>query len=92
MTLDELKQLDDPGSLGSDHLRAIWYDLHGDWDTAHTIVQNLSDLYAAWIHAYLHRKEPDIWNSKYWYRRCGRPYPGDLGFEEEMTLILSELS
>ncbi|MEJ2733921.1 MAG: hypothetical protein P8189_10215 [Anaerolineae bacterium] len=78
MTLDELKQLDDPGSLGSDHLRAIWYDLHGDWDTAHTIVQNLSDLY--------------IWNSKYWYRRCGRPYPGDLGFEEEMALILSELS
>jgi hypothetical protein len=51
----------------------------------------MSDLYAAWIHAYLHRKEPDIWNSKYWYRRCDRPYPGDLGFEEEIAIILSEL-
>ena len=92
MTLDELKNLDGPGQLESDHLRAIWYDLHGDWDTAHTIVQNRMDDHAMWIHAYLHRKEPDIWNSKYWYRRCGRPYPGDLGFDGEIGIILSELS
>jgi len=91
MTIDELKELRDPGQLQSDHLRAIWYDLHGDWDTAHGIVQNMSDLAAMWIHAFLHRKEPDIWNAKYWYRACDRPYSGDLGFEDEVALILSEL-
>lgn len=91
MIFDELNSLDEPSQLQSDHLRAIWYDLHGDWDTAHEIVQNMSDVHAMWIHAYLHRKEPDIWNSKYWYRRCDRAYPGDLRFDEEIASILSEL-
>jgi hypothetical protein len=91
MTLDELRNLDGLGQLNSDHLRAIWYDLRGDWETAHGIVQNMTDTHAMWIHAYLHRKEPDIWNSKYWYGRCGRSYPGDLGFEEEIAIILAEL-
>jgi hypothetical protein len=44
-----------------------------------------------WIHAYLHRKEPDIWNAKYWYRRCGKPYPGDMGYEKEAAVILIDL-
>jgi hypothetical protein len=91
MTIDELKKLKDPGQLGDKHLEAIWYDLHGDWDTAHTIVQNMSDGHAMWIHAYLHRKEPDIWNAKYWYRACARPCPASLDFDEEITTILSEL-
>ena len=91
MTIDELMELGEPSQLGSDHLTAIWHDLHGNWDRAHTIVQEMSDVHAMWIHAYLHRKEPDLWNSKYWYRRCNRPYPGDLGFEEEVVSILAEL-
>lgn len=91
MTIEELKGLAGPAQLESDHLKALWYDLHGDWDTAHRIVQNMYDTYAEWIHAYLHRKEPDIGNSKYWYRRSGRPYPGDTGFDEEVSIILSEL-
>ena len=91
MTIDELTEIQEPNHLASEHLRAIWYDLHGDWDTAHRIVQVMSDRYAEWIHAYLHRKEPDIWNSKYWYRRSGRAYPGEMAFEEEVAFILSEL-
>ena len=91
MTVEEQTGIDEPGQLESDHLRAIWYDLHGDWDTAHQIVQNMSDTHAQWIHAYLHRKEPDIANSKYWYRRSGRPFPGSMGFEKEVSIILSEL-
>jgi hypothetical protein len=91
MTIDEIKSIDSPDQLKSKHLQAIWYDLHGDWDTAHRIVQNMSDVHAEWIHAFLHREEGDEWNSKYWYRRCDRPFPGDMPFEEEITLILSEL-
>jgi hypothetical protein len=91
MTIEELKTLNDPAQLGTEHLEAIWYDLHGDWDSAHSIVQRMSDGNAMWIHAYLHRKEPDIWNSKYWYRSCGRSYPGDLDFDQEVVTILAEL-
>jgi hypothetical protein len=54
-------------------------------------VQVMSDVNAMWIHAYLHRKEPDIWNAKYWYNRCGKPYPGEMTFEAEATVILAEL-
>ncbi len=91
MNIEELQTNPDPASLPSDHLRALWYDLNGDWDTAHSIVQRLSDVNAMWIHAYLHRKEPDIWNAKYWYRRSGKPYPGDIAYEKEAAVILAVL-
>jgi hypothetical protein len=91
MTIEELRNVDSPTQLGSEHLTALWHDLHGDWDTAHRIVQSMYDAHSEWIHAYLHRKEPDIANAQYWYRRCGRPYPRDMSFDAEATVILSEL-
>ena len=91
MTIGELRNMDSPMNLDSEHLKALWYDLHDDWDRAHQIVQSMYDAEAEWIHAYLHRKEPDMANAKYWYRRCGRPYPGDRGFDDEASVILSEL-
>jgi hypothetical protein len=91
MDLQTLRQTPDTNSLSSNHLRALWYDLNGDWDTAHSIVQAMSDVNAMWIHAYLHRKEPDIWNAKYWYSRCGKSYPGEMEFETEAAVILESL-
>ena len=92
MNLQTLRQIPDPDNLSSKHLRALWFDLNDDWDTAHSIVQAMSDINAMWIHAYLHRKEPDIWNAKYWYSRCGKPYPGELDFETEAQEILAEIA
>ena len=91
MDLETLRQVSDAASLPSDHLSALWYDLNGDWDTAHSIVQQMSDINAKWIHAYLHRKEPDIWNAKYWYNRCGKLYPGEIAYEVEAAKILEAL-
>ena len=91
MNLQTLQQTPDPKSLSSDHQRALWYDLNGDWDAAHSIVQAMSDINAMWIHAYLHRKEPDIWNAKYWYNRCGKPYPGEIEFDDEAAVILAAI-
>ena len=76
MTLEELK-----ASLGEavapdhvfDEIRALWSDAQGDWEGAHVIAQELHSSQAAWVHAYLHRKEGDPHNAAYWYRRCGRP-------------------
>jgi hypothetical protein len=91
VTVDDLRDMGSPAQLDSDQVRAMWHDLHGDWGTAHRIVQSMYDAHAEWIHAYLHRKEPDIANAKYWYRRCGRPYPGSMGFDDEASIILAEL-
>lgn len=74
MTFDFFKSslLDDepPENLGP-VLQALWIDAHGDWDGAHKIIQDMSDRSAAWVHAYLHRKEGDLTNAAYWYSRAG---------------------
>jgi len=71
-------------------LRALWWDARGDWTRAHEIAQDESGPEAAWVHAYLHRKEGDAWNAGYWYRQTGRPIAqGTL--EEEWRELVSVL-
>ena len=50
---------------------ALWYDANGDWEKSHSIIQEIETKEAALIHAYLHRKEGDVWNAEYWYKRAG---------------------
>ncbi len=56
------------------YLKALEADKNGDWDGAHDIVQDIQTAEAAWIHAYLHRKEGDSGNAGYWYNRAGKPF------------------
>ena len=53
-------------------LQALWYDYQDDWHKSHKLIDTQSDRDCAWVHAYLHRKEGDLWNARYWYRRIGR--------------------
>jgi len=72
-----------PAGLGP-ALRALWHDLHGDWDRAHALAQEDGGRNGAWVHAYLHRKEGDETNAGYWYARAGRPAAtGGLDAERE---------
>ena len=57
------------------YLQSLWYDAKNDWNKAHEIIQNAEDKTAAWIHAYLHRKEGDIGNADYWYSRADKKRP-----------------
>ena len=57
-------------SLG---LEGLWWDGKGDWNRAHKCAQKQDDSLGAAVHAYLHRKEGDISNAGYWYRRSGKP-------------------
>jgi hypothetical protein len=59
----------------SPYALALWYDAKGDWEKAHTIVQDMEDKTAARIHAYLHRKEGDAGNAGYWYNKAGTKMP-----------------
>jgi hypothetical protein len=54
-------------------LVALWHDAKGDWESAHQVAQDIGDATGAWIHAYLHRKEGDLDNAAYWYRRAAKP-------------------
>jgi hypothetical protein len=72
-------------------LQALWYDARGDWNSAHEIVQNMGDAMAARIHAYLHRKEGDEWNSKYWHRRAGSVFPHHQSLEQEWESLVNKL-
>jgi hypothetical protein len=72
------------------HLRSLWYDAKGDWQRSHEIIQDLEDTDAAWIHAYLHRKEGDTWNADYWYQRAGRKR-ASVSLQQEWESITMEL-
>jgi hypothetical protein len=73
------------------YLEALWQDGKGDWDKSHTLIQDLTDKNAAWIHAYLHRKEGDIWNADYWYSKAGKKRPA-ITLEEEWESLVEAFS
>ncbi len=54
-------------------LQALWHDAADDWSKAHACVQDDDSREGAWVHAYLHRKEGDQGNARYWYSRANRP-------------------
>jgi hypothetical protein len=71
-------------------LLALWWDARGDWTRAHEAAQAGEDAGSAWVHAYLHRKEGDLGNAGYWYRRAGRPV-ADGPLDQEWHTITAAL-
>jgi len=69
-------------------LKSLWYDKKGDWKKAHDLVDSLPGAEAAWVHAYLHRKEGDSWNADYWYARAKKVRP-TLTLEEEWEELVN---
>ena len=92
MTLDDFKAtlVDVKPPAVSPLLLALWHDARGDWDKAHALAQEVDDASGAWVHAYLHRKEGDVGNAGYWYRRANQPTATD-SLEAEWTHIVSAL-
>ena len=71
------------------YLESLWEDGRGNWDRSHNLIQDMSDKNAAWIHAYLHRKEGDIWNADYWYSKAGKKRPA-VSLEEEWENLVAQ--
>jgi hypothetical protein len=94
MTLEEFERTTSattPPEEVSDLLKALWWEKKGDWSKAHAIAQDIQSSAAAWVHAYLHRREGDLSNAGYWYRQAGKPVKrGDLEAEwqEIVTALL----
>jgi hypothetical protein len=92
MSVDELREsakgTQSPVLSGA--LLALWHDARGDWAAAHDLAQKEETPDGAWVHAYLHRREGDLTNAAYWYRRSGRP-PARGSLEVEWGEIASRL-
>lgn len=71
-------------------LQALWWDAKGDWARAHECAQADPGSDGAAVHAYLHRKEPDPANARYWYNRAGRSV-ATAGLVEEWDALAVEL-
>ena len=60
--------------------RAGLWLYHDFWDEAHEVAQDINTPDSNFWHAVLHRREPDPFNSNYWWRRVGRhPVLDELG-------------
>lgn len=70
------------------HVEALWYDGKGDWVKAHSLIDDLDDKQSSHVHAYLHRKEGDIWNADYWYKKAGKVRPA-VSLDEEWEQLVS---
>jgi hypothetical protein len=93
MTFQEFKtslSASQPQAELPDLLKALWFDANGDWEKAHNIAQETNGAEYCLIHAYLHRKEGDIWNADYWYRRAKRNRP-EITLDDEWEQLVKEM-
>ena len=72
------------------YIQALWYDAKNDWPKAHSLIDSLDDRNSCLVHAYLHRKEGDLSNADYWYRRAHKTLP-ELSLQEEWKNITMDL-
>ena len=49
-------------------LLLLWHD---HLDASHEVSQVIETPDGSFLHGIMHRREPDYWNSKYWFRRVG---------------------
>jgi len=72
-----------------DVLKALWWERKNSWDVAHEIVMHLPGEDAAWVHAYLHRKEEDNDNALLWYKKANKEYP-QISCNDEFRIIIKD--
>ena len=67
-------------------LAFLWND---HLEAAHELSQEDPSADGSFIHAIMHRREPDYWNSKYWWRRVG-PHPAFQSIAKKTNVIFQE--
>ena len=83
-------QLAEPPAGLSLALQTLWWDAKDDWKRAHECAQQDEGRTGSSVHAYLHRKEGDLSNARYWYNRAGRA-PATVALDAEWEALAQEL-
>lgn len=92
MTFSEFKSSltnSQPPAGVSVYLQSLWFDGKDDWHQAHALVDSLPGTEAAHVHAYLHRKEGDLSNADYWYRRASQSRPA-IALDQEWENLVNK--
>jgi hypothetical protein len=84
-------QRDSPPANASPLLVALWHDAKNDWEASHNVAQDINDRNGSWIHAYLHRREGDLSNARYWYSKAGKP-ECKLTLKQEWETLVKEFT
>jgi hypothetical protein len=90
MTFSELKLLTQFPKELSPLVGAMCHDYQGNWEASHNLAQDVHTPDGSWVHAYLHRKEGDISNARYWYHQAGKQMPA-ISLEKEWEEIVKAL-
>lgn len=69
--LDSLLGKTDLSSTRKELVRSLLLLWHDHLDASHNISQRIENADGSFVHAIMHRREPDAWNSKYWYAGSG---------------------
>lgn len=74
-------------------IKAVDLALAGDWSGAHDLVDDIEDdKTACWLHACLHKMEPDETNARYWYRLSAQFYESFADPRAELAAIKAALT
>jgi hypothetical protein len=86
---EKSKKADDPKTL---LLQSAFYICFDCFEEAHNIAQDHEGPIGNWLHAILHRREPDGGNAKYWYARVKLPDKVNQRIVEEALKLLKSVS
>ena len=64
----------------------------GDWEAAHSIVQDETSALGSWAHGVIHMLEGDTQNARYWYKRAGKTFPSHFNIKIEIKALKSALT
>jgi hypothetical protein len=79
-----------PPAVLAPSLQALWWAAKDDWERAHQIVMAHEGRGCAWVHAYLHRREGDLPNARWWYKEAKRPVAAG-SLDDEWSAIVQTL-
>jgi hypothetical protein len=69
--LDSLYRETKLSAMQQQCIRSLILLWHDHLDASHDISQGIENADGSFVHAIMHRREPDYWNAKYWWRRVG---------------------